>query len=199
MKYALYLFLICVVISILYACKNKSAIPAQLDEGEVLFRTVQKSSLKTDTHFTLLIIKKNRIKTVYIHQRPHFATVRNLDSDMVSHIYLENHQRKVLLHKDTLPKKRLSMSTLTPISDTLFWDIPASRYKYTRQDTVFIFSVMKKNNISPLFLQDLPLLQGFVPDRFPAQIMLRTADKEVISHIIRMEEKDIADIEFEYP
>jgi hypothetical protein len=199
MKYASYLFLLCVVLSILYACKKKIAIPAQFDEGEILFRTLQKSHTNTDTFFTLLIIKKNKVKTVYLHQRPHFATVRNLNHSAVQHIYLENKQRKVFLIKDTLPKKILTLNLLTKIPDTLFWNSPVSRYHYSTKDTVFSFTILKNTDISALYAQDLSFLQGMKLDKFPVQVMLKTAQKQINMYVIRIEQKDIADIEFEYP
>lgn len=197
MKYALYLFLICVVINLLYACKKKSHLPAQFEEGEILFRTVQTSAAKRDTHFTLLVIKKNKVKTVYLHQRPHFATIRILNSPVVNHIHLENNTRKAFAVKDTLYKKKLIFNTLIKLSDTLFWNRPVSRHQYNAGDTTFTFSVIKNMDISPLYMQDLDILQGFVSDKFAAHIKVKTSQTEIVSQIIRLEQKDIADIEFE--
>lgn len=198
MKYMLYVWLICGVCSTMYRCKNKSTLPARFNEGEILFRTVQISPAKTDTHFTLLIIKQNKVKTVYLHRRPHFATIRTLHTPIVQHIHLNNEKRKAFTLKDTLVRKNLNFNTLTKLSDTLFWDTSVLRYRYSAGDSTFTFSVMKHIDLSPLYTQDLELLQGFVLDKFVAAIKVKTPQTEIVSQIIRLENKDIADIEFEY-
>lgn len=198
MKYMLYVWLICGICSTMYRCKNKSTLPTRFNEGEILFRTVRVSPAKIDTHFTLLIIKQNKVKTVYLHRKPHFATIRTLHTPIVQHIHLKDEKRKIFTLKDTLLRKNLILNTLPKLSDTTFWDTPVSRYKYNTGDSTFIFTVMKNVDISPLYLQDLEILQGFVLNKFVAEIKVKTPQTEIASKIIRLEQKDIADIEFDY-
>lgn len=198
MKYALYLLRICVILSIIIGCKNNSAVPQKIDEGEILFRIIQKEHSKKDTHFVLLVIKKNKVKTVYLHQRPRFATVRTLNNAIIQQIFLENTRRKVVLFSDTLPKKYIRIKDMLPLSDTLFWNTSARRYVYAQQDTILVFTTLNIN-VSPLYIQDIPAFINCIPDAFPVHTTLKTKTKQTEIQVIRMENKDIAEIEFEYP
>lgn len=198
MKYALYLLRICVILSIIISCKNNSAVPQKIEQGEILFRITEKEYSKRDTHFVLLIIKKNKVKTVYLHQRPHFATIRTLNKAIIQQVFLENKQRKVVLFSDTLPKKYIRIKDMRSLSDTLFWNTSARRYVYAQQDTILVFTTLNIN-VSPSYIQDIPAFRNCILDVFPVHTTLKTQTKQTEIQVIRMENKDIADIEFEYP
>jgi len=198
MKYTLYISIICVMSALLSACKTKKTVPLQLIEGEILFQTIEYTTAKTDTHYTLLIVKKNKVKTVYLHQRPHFATVRTLMNPVTEHIYLENRQRKVIPCKDTLHRKNLTLNNMNALPDTMYWNMPAHRYQYTSADTILIFTTLPSMSVSPQYVQDAPFVQKYNVFKFPVQIVFVCREKKSFTRLIRIEEKDIASIEFEY-
>ncbi len=198
MKYDLYVCFFCVSLTLFFACQSEKTIPEKVTEGEILFRTIEKTHSKLDTHFTLLVIKKNKVKTLYLHRRPHFATIRTISNPTLQKIHLQNSKKCVLIYKDTLPKKELLLNTLKMLSDTVFWELPAQRYVYLHGDTTFVFTIANKLNSEPAYLQDLPVLRDYKIDKFPVRIECKTAEKIIHTEVIRMEEKDIADIEFEY-
>lgn len=198
MKYDLYVCFFCVTLTLFFACQSKKTIPEKITEGEILFRTIEKTYSKLDTHFILLVIKTNKVKTLYLHQRPHFATIRTISNPILQKIYLQNSKKHVLIYKDTLPKKELLCDSLKMLSDTLFWELPAQRYAYIHGDTTFVFTIANKLNPEPAYLQDLPVLSHYKINKFPVRIECKTAEKIIHTEVIRIEEKDIANIEFEY-
>lgn len=181
-----------------YACStNQNTIPVELSEGEIFFQTIKQTPFQKDTTFILLVIKGNKVKTLYINQRPHFATLRTCHKDTVQDIYLQNNVRKTALRVDTLNRKKIVFSALTK-KDTLFWDIPAVIYFYTEKDKKFKFITWKDIRISAWIVQDLPMLSEYILDQFPVCIVVDSANEKTFTQIIRIEQKDIAEIEFEY-
>lgn len=193
-QYVLILIFLCSFM----ACIQKNTLPTQLNEGEILFQTVEYHTLKTDTHYTLLIIKKNKVKTVYIHQRPHFATIRERSNPITQQIHLENNQRKITTGKDTFSKKLLHIKDLIRLSDTLYWHFTSQRYQYSHLDTHITVTSLKNTTISSFYAQDLPVIKNYIFPVFPVRVEYRTQYKKILTQAIRIEEKDIADIEFEY-
>jgi hypothetical protein len=198
MKYTLYVSFICVIITLLSACAAKKTIPLQLTEGEILFQTIEYTTAKADTHYTLLIIKKNKVKTLYLHQRPHFATIRTLFNPVTERIYLQNNQKKIIPCIDTLHRKNLTANNMKALSDTMYWNISAQRYQYTNGDSIFIFTTLKSMSVSPQYVQDVQIIEEYKLFKFPVQIVFLSREKKSFTQLIRIEQKDIADIEFEY-
>ncbi|MCS7077872.1 MAG: hypothetical protein NZ455_14270 [Bacteroidia bacterium] len=199
MKYTLYLLLTTVLIALHSSCVKRNLIPAEFNEGEILFQTIKKRPAQIDTHFTLIIVKKNKVKTLFIGQRPHFATVRDLGDSTVRRIYLSHGSKKTFYYQDTSNKTMILLKNMPAYKDTSFWNLPAVKYLFLQKDKRFRFCVLKDVDISADYVQDLPILSGCKIDRFPVWIEAAGDTLQIVSQLIRIEEKDIADIEFEYP